>query len=172
MLAVAHIVVLFKSYLRAYEAMGLRAYQVIFPLGSGLHQMSYTSIRVAAQESRVPSRTDEFFATVILDLPRATSMDPQARLSASQNLLLSRAFGQAIQTLSQGVLGATLLGLRHGGASHDRSTHARATPEVQSRGNLRDPNTVRRHEMHAGLGRQLQVPSPQCPVRVGLGLWS
>ena len=186
MLAIAHwmvtnglrlealcIVLLFESYLRASEAISLCSYQVIPPPVSGLHQMPYTSILAAAQESKVPTKTNEFDVTVLLDLPRqqalarvlvklAASKHPRAPLWEFQYSQLRRAFGQALQALGLEPLGATLHGLRHGGASHDRLTHSRTLPEVQSRGNWRDPNTVRRYDKHARVGRQLQLLSPKC----------
>ena len=47
-------------------------------------------------------------------------------------------------------------GLRHGGASTDRSLGVRSLASIQLRGNWRAAESLRRYEKHARLGMQLQ----------------
>ena len=50
--------------------------------------------------------------------------------------------------------------LRHGGASHDRSTNSRSIQDVRKRGNWKAWQSVRRYEKSGRLGMELRKLTP------------
>ena len=71
-------------------------------------------------------------------------------------------FSRAVSRLGPRGLGFSLYGLRHEGASHDRSVKTRKLAAVPQRGCWRSFPSVRRYEKHGRLGLELNKLSPSC----------
>ena len=127
------VLVLFESYLRPSEALAMAPCQLIEPEQNAAGVRRWLCL--------VP-------ALVALKHRRAG----QNRLWPFRYVELSRAFNQAVLTLGLVSTGISLYGLRHGGASHDRSMRSRDLKEVQQRGGWRSFTSVRRYEKHGRLG--------------------
>ncbi|CAK0860664.1 unnamed protein product, partial [Prorocentrum cordatum] len=74
---------------------------------------------------------------------------------------LAEDFQSATSALGVSLLKATLYSLRHGGASHDRSTGARGLGGVQQRGGWKAFKSVLRYEKHGRLSLELRKLSDQ-----------
>jgi hypothetical protein len=77
-----------------------------------------------------------------------------------QYAALNHEFKKAVPFLRMDGIGVRLYGLRHGGASHDRSLGVRDLREIQQRGGWRSFTSVRRYEKHGCLGLERARPSP------------
>ena len=157
------VLVLFESYLRPSEALAMAPTQLIEPepLGAGVRR--WLRLIVHPLESERPNKVNEYDHSVALDLPRQQFLVPalvalkrrrlgEERLWPFRYIDLSRASNKALSDLGLVSTGISLYGLRHGGASHDRSLRERDLKEVQQRGAWRSFTSVRRYEKHGRLG--------------------
>jgi integrase len=157
------VLVLFESYLRPSEALAMAPCQLIEPEQNAAGVRRWLCLVVHPEESDLPNKVNEYDHSVPLDLERQQFLVPalvalkhrragQNRLWPFRYVELSRAFNQAVLTLGLVSTGISLYGLRHGGASHDRSMRSRDLKEVQQRGGWRSFTSVRRYEKHGRLG--------------------
>ena len=157
------VLVLFESYLRPSEALAMAPSQLIEPEQGVAGVRRWLCLVVRPEESERPNKVNEYDHSVPLDLERQQFLVPalvalkrrregQERLWPFRYVELSRAFNQAVLTLGLVSTGISLYGLRHGGASHDRSMRSRDLKEVQQRGGWRSFTSVRRYEKHGRLG--------------------
>ena len=156
------VLVMFETYARPSEAMSLTARSIVMPLreAEGLS-------RCHMEELGRPGKTNEFDASVPLDLPRqkwpAQLLERWTELRRGEPALwafsqaeLAKEFRIAATDINVQTLAPCLYQLRHGGASHDRLVGARSLLEVQQRGNWRSAASVRRYDKHGRVGLQLQ----------------
>ena len=162
------VVSLFMTYARPCEMLSIRTFQVVFPSREGSGAAACLTFLFNAQELDQPGKTGLVDVSVPLDLPGQQFMlplyrallrgrSPQQPVWDFTYLQLRQVWNDACRGLDLLALHATLYGLRHGGASHDRSEGARPLAEVQQRGGWRTFSSVTRYEKHGRLGRQLQA---------------
>ena len=122
------------------------------------------SIILHPWENGVPSKTQEFDETLLLDLPRhralATALAEHCRGRNPEELVftvtateLTAALAEMEVKLCLDVLGLLhAYRLRHTGASHDFVSRERSLLEIQRRGRWRDPRSFRRYEKGGRVG--------------------
>ena len=158
-------IVMFETYMRPSELLSLRRFQVVTPTRDGEGVTACLTFVLHAFESLTPGKTGEYDAP--LDLPRQKWLVPfllVTRASGPLDGLLwpftyeeyLKVFKMAATLSRTDSLQPTPYGLRHGGASHDRSVSARPLLEVQKRGGWKAFSSVRRYDKHGRLGLQLQ----------------
>ena len=170
------IILLFETYLRPSELLALTPEQIIEGVPNAQGAARWLTLLVHPEEHGVTNKVNEYDHSVPLDLQRHqflvepliswTRRRPAgARLWTVEYPELAHMFSLAVQHASVDVLRPTLYGLRHGGASHDRSVRCRGLPEVQSRGGWRSFSSVRRYEKHGRLGAQLNKLAAKVRLR-------
>ncbi|CAK0901538.1 unnamed protein product [Prorocentrum cordatum] len=166
------VLIMFETYMRPSEVLALRARQVVLPLPKEGGASIFLTFVVRASEYEIPTKTNEYDLSVPLDLPRQQWMvDPISFVQALRgpdDLFLGLGYNQlaedfqsATSALGVSLLKATLYSLRHGGASHDRSTGARGLGAVQQRGGWKAFKSVLRYEKHGRLSLELRKLSDQ-----------
>ena len=147
--------VLFETYMRPSESFALGPDQVIPPAPGGTGAAKWSTILVHAEELKVSSKVSEYDDSVPLDLERQQFLvEPLLLLKASrldQQLLwpfkyseFQKKFAAVVKELALTKFGLLAIGLRHGGASHDRSVLANELVAVQQRGACRSFSSARR----------------------------
>ena len=158
---------MFETYARPSEAMSLTSRSIVMPLREGEGLSRCLTVVFHMEELGRPGKTNEFDASVPLDLPRqkwlAQLLGRWTELRSAEPALwdfsqaeLAREFRIAAKEINVHTLAPCLYQLRHGGASHDRLVRARSLLEVQQRGNWRSAASVRRYDKHGRVGLQLQ----------------
>ena len=161
------VLVMFETYARPSEAMSLTARSIVMPLREGEGLSRCLTVVFHMEELGRPGKTNEFDASVPLDLPRqkwlAQLLERWTELRSGEPALwafsqaeLAKEFRIAATDINVQTLAPCLYQLRHGGASHDRLVGARSLLEVQQRGNWRSAASVRRYDKHGRVGLQLQ----------------
>ena len=147
-------------------------FQLIAPRTKAEGSAKYLAVIIHPEESGRPNKVNEYDHTVLLDLQRqAWLVKPLLALKAqraSQPALwpfgyaaLAQEFHDSLSRLGMKGGGYSLYGLRHGGASHDRSLKTRCLAEIQQRGGWRSFQSVRRYEKHGRLGIETSKLSAQ-----------
>ena len=151
--------VLFETYMRPSEAFALSPAQVIPPALRTAGSGKFLTFIVYPEELRVPNKTREYDHSIPLDLERQQFLVGPllelCRRRQDSTLLWPFQYGTFYEEFTEVVFrlglshsGATIYGLRHGGASHDRSVNTRDLLGVQQRGAWRSQASVRRYEKH------------------------
>ena len=118
-------------------------------------------------QRETPTKAGEYDVSIALDLAPQESLGkilvawarrtaPYAQLWTMEYSRLLAIFHRTAEGLGIQMLGMSLHGLRHGGASHDRASRSRTLAEAQQRGNWKTNESLRRCEKHARIGGQLQ----------------
>ena len=138
-------IVTFETYMRPSELLSLRRFQVVTPLRDGEGVTACLTFVLHALESLTPGKTGEYDASIPLDLPRQKWLVPSLQVARApgplDGLLWPFTFEEYLKVSKMApklsltdILQPTPYGLRHGGASHDRSVNARPLLEAQKRG--------------------------------------
>ena len=162
---------LFETYMRPSEAFAMRVNQIVPPRRGAGGVAAYLTMVIHPLELEQPGKTNEYDHSIALDLERqqwlvapllhlCRGRPPTAPIWHFDLRDLQRAVQEAFVHLEVKHLGYTVYGLRHGGASHDRSMRTRSLLEVQARGAWRAPTSVRRYEKHGRLGLELAKLPP------------
>ena len=160
------VIILFETYLRPSELLAMKVDQIVPGSPAAAGAARWLTFLVHPEEQGITNKVNEYDHSVPLDLPRQQFLvrpilrwvrgrPLDGRLWELDHAMLATFFSKAVTTAGVEVLRPTLYGLRHAGASHDRSVRARGLPEVQSRGGWRSFSSVRRYEKHRRLGAQL-----------------
>ena len=158
---------LFATYARPCELLELRVFQVVMPSPYAAGSAAQLTFLLNAEELEHPGKTGDVDVSLPLDLEYHQFLVPlwrafvrgkagHMRVWSFEYPQLRQAWRDASSRLRLGHLRATLYGLRHGGASHDRSLGLRHLSDIQKRGGWRSHSSVVRYEKHGRLGRQLQ----------------
>ncbi|CAK0819295.1 unnamed protein product, partial [Prorocentrum cordatum] len=161
------VLIMFETYMRPSEVLALRARQVVLPLPKEGGASVFLTFVVRASEYQIPTKTNEYDLSVPLDLRRQQWLvesisfvqalrEPDELFLGLSYTELAADFSSAISALGVTVLEPTLYSLRHGGASHDRSTGARSLGAVQQRGGWKAFKSVLRYEKHGRLSMELR----------------
>lgn len=156
-----------ETYCRPSEPLRLRCRDVVAGAAGAPPPHHLTSLVLHPLEMHIPSKTQEFDETVVLDLPRHQGLaEMLARMVAGRKPdeeLFRIAAADLTKALDESAaeLGLEALGrvhpyrLRHTGASHDFATKARTLAEIQRRGRWRDARSIRRYEKGGRLNELL-----------------
>ena len=171
------IVFLFETYFRASEGLATLALSIVPPAPMEARTRQCVAILAMPTEMEEVSKTGETDISVLLDLPRQADVGKVLIRLAATIRQMERVFPISYQELRQALMYAvaelkldglsiSLHGLRHGGASHDRSSNERTAAEVQMRGGWRQATSVKRYEKAARLNRQLALIPEVSKARV------
>ena len=160
----------FVAYLRPSELTSLKVKHLLPPLlakeGGGAW-----ALLVRSMEDRIPTKTNTFDHSVLLDRPdllwlgpfyqaMVQDREPNARIfGISQDYLATR-IKELGEAASGRALTITAYSLRHGGASWDYLMQHRDINDIMKRGNWRQRNSVRRYEKAAKTIEALQKVPP------------
>ena len=137
---------LFESYARISEALGLRAYQVVEPTaGTKIGVAQFVGILLAPQEEEEVTKTGAQDVSIMLDLPKhaplAKALLARRELLEDREMMFPftydeyrRSFMKSAAHLNLECIHPTIHGLRHGGASNDRALGLRTAMTAQPRG--------------------------------------
>ena len=157
-----------ETYCRPSELFRLRPRDVIRALPGAGSGHRFTSLVLHPMETGLPSKTQEFDETVLLDLrrhrPLATALEKYAERRKDEGFLFIMSPGEFFAELAAAaeMLGIQKLGplnpyrFRHTGASHDFATKERSLLEIQRRGRWRGKKSMRRYEKGGRLTELLQ----------------
>ena len=169
-----------ELYSRPSEPFRLRCQDVVLPSASAA-PLEKTAIVLHPWECGVPSKTQEFDETLLLDLPRHGGLTEALRAlkagrRGDQPLFqfspgdLNAALSGAEAKLQLGVLGLLhAYRLRHSGATHNFATGARTLEAIGRRGRWRGMRSLRRYdkggrvnELFSRLPRHVQTHALSC----------
>ena len=130
------------------------------------------SLVIREEESGIPSKTDTFDDSVILDRPDLLWMDRlwQALIvgrPGHANLILmdQNEIAREVKTISEELgcskLGVVAYSLRHGGPSWDFREKFRNRDEIQQRERWRSPSSVLRYQKASKLLSAMQLVEPR-----------
>jgi len=155
-------------YLRPCEVFRLTQASAVPPIGRHRHWtlVLHPAEGLASQSVAQSSKTGEYDETIPVDSEEFSFLNAalerlrgsgcaRTPLFSFTQLQLSRWFASAAESLRLTALRPHLYQLRHGGASHDRSSRARSMLEIKLRGRWRCDRSLRRYEKGGRLAEQL-----------------
>ena len=157
----------FETYWRPSEGLSVLCEHVIPGIACSSGTLQFLSFVLRPLELGVPTKTQIYDASVVLDLPRHQFLAPCVLALKNAGTPLSRpfpfslvefrrAFQQAAVAAGLSPLKACPYSLRHGGASHDQRLGCRTLNSIQARGMWKSPTSVARYQKHSLLARQFQ----------------
>ena len=133
-------------------------------------KIKHWAVHVSPEEEMVPSKTNQFDETVLLDFPLASlevllrylvkRVRPHESLLGLDYRSYSTGFKRAAELAGVAKLRPRPYSLRHGAASHDVLVRKVPLNSVQQKGRWRTFSSVQRYEQHARLLKELnRVPN-------------
>jgi integrase len=165
------VLICFLCYLRPSELMGLKREDILMPMRGARQALSKPAILICPWERRVPTKTQQYDDTILLDTPGfdwvfavllrhlgSRPLEGDADVWTFTVEQLRSVFNAAVTGLGLPD-GTCLYQLRHGGASYDLLEGHRAWEAVRSRGRWMSDVTVKRYAKSGVIQRYiLMVP--------------
>ena len=161
----------FSAYLRPGELSSLRVMGLVFPPRQYTKGKSRWSLLVKAEEVGVPTTTNTFDDSVILESPYTEGFDKWwkalanmrhkgrgaqfERLLPFEQTQFVRMVKTSLEAVGGGVLSGLAYSMRHGGPAWDRYNQFRSVAEVKSRGRWVSDKSLKRYEKHSKIAQAI-----------------